>query len=203
MSLSQTLSSAKSTQAKISLWKYTEKKPGLGSPRSWSLTHCQLSHSERFYWLRLLPHHLCFGLSHTDNYLGSASFIFPPREVNCVQLLPFRSAFRKENFYLLKSDSPVFSLGVLLSNGFLHIWAGQLCCVCLCYRLAVIQGRWRGAWSARKTWTESKQLITNYRGKTWPQYITHLFMMQVSVAKISLGVKKTPHLLVLYSLKAV
>ena len=201
MSFSQILSPAKLTSKNQSVKAY-RKKPDLSTPRSQSLIHFQLSHSELFYWLRLPPHQLCFGLSRTNRYLGSASFLPPPRTVSCAHLFPFCSASRKENFCLLQIDSPVFSLGVLLSSGFLAIRADQLCFVCISYRLAVIKERWRGAWCAWKTWTESKQLITNFRGKTWPQYVTYPFMMQVSVAKISFRVKK-PHLLVLYGLKAI
>lgn len=113
LGFSQILFSAKLTQAKKEKNQsvnYTGKKSLIWILLGQSWRRFQLSCSERFYWLRLLPHHLCSRLSQTDNYLGSVIFFFSLllQTVSWVHLFPFCSAFRKENFRLLKTDSPVF-----------------------------------------------------------------------------------------------
>lgn len=80
LGFSQILFSAKLTQAKKEKNQsvnYTGKKSLIWILLGQSWRRFQLSCSERFYWLRLLPHHLCSRLSQTDNYLGSVIFFFP------------------------------------------------------------------------------------------------------------------------------
>lgn len=160
LGFSQILFSAKLTQAKKEKNQsvnYTGKKSLIWILLGQSWRRFQLSCSERFYWLRLLPHHLCSRLSQTDNYLGSVIFFFPFSFKQLAGCISFLSAqlLEKRISVCWKLIAQVFSLDVLLSNGFLHIWAAQLCYGCTPYRLSVIKGRWRKAWCALKTWAES------------------------------------------------
>lgn len=84
-------------------------------------------------------------------------FFFPFSFKQLAGCISFLSAqlLEKRISVCWKLIAQVFSLDVLLSNGFLHIWAAQLCYGCTPYRLSVIKGRWTKAWCALKTWAES------------------------------------------------
>lgn len=92
LGFSQILFSAKLTQVKKkSICELHRKKSLIWILLGQSWRRFQLSCSERFYWLRLLPHHLCSRLSQTDNYLGSVIYFFFPfsfkRLAGCISFL--------------------------------------------------------------------------------------------------------------------
>lgn len=106
--------SAKLTQAKKKNQSanYTgKKKPDLDTPGSESWRRFQLSHSEVLLTPTASAPSLLQAITNWQLSGISDFFFLPPPTVSCVHLFPFCSAFRKENFHLLKSDSPGFSPG--------------------------------------------------------------------------------------------
>lgn len=76
---------------------------------------CHIQRGFTDWWL---PRCLLWAVTHCNSYLQ------PGSSAQAVSISSFCSAFRKESVWLLKVDSPVSSLGVVLRNG---LWTAQLC----------------------------------------------------------------------------
>lgn len=132
---------------------------------------------------------LLWSVTHYNSYLWSGSF---PQSVS---ISSFCSAFRKENVWLLIFGIPVSSLGVVLSNGFMHIWAAHQCLYSIGLLWLREGGGKPGVPIKHGLKASSWYLISEEKHDLSVLHICSWCKFQWQ--KISLGGVKTPHCLVL------